>query len=126
QEPHSPTRSPRRIDVRRWRSHGDACDVDVRPRSILDKSLQELRGGDRAALTPAAVFHVGELGIDLFVVSLREGHAPDPFSRRLARGDKPLSELVVVGKEAGVFLTERDYDRAGEGCEVDNRPRRVS
>src|SRR3569833_1297314 len=48
---------------------GDAGDVEVGPGAlILDKTLEELGRRDRAAISPADVLHVGDLGAQQLVV----------------------------------------------------------
>src|SRR5438128_2377049 len=44
---------------------GRARDVDVHPRRVLGKRLQEQPRGDRAAVAIAGVAHVGDLALEL-------------------------------------------------------------
>ena len=97
-----------------------AGNVEMRPRRLVDEALQQLRGGDRAAVAAAGVLHVGELRIDHLVVFGPERHAPHPLAGLLAGLRQPLGELVVVGEQAGIFLPERDDDRAGQRREIDH------
>src|SRR3984885_2886541 len=110
----APSRTPGLIDVGRRRTHRRARDVDMRPGRLLDESLYQLRGGDRAAGTAPGIFHVGEFGVDHLVIGRAERHAPDLLARSLARGREPLSKLVLIGKESGHLGAERDNDSAGQ------------
>src|ERR1700727_540680 len=53
QKTNAPARTPGVIDVGRRRTHRRACDVDMRPRRLLDESLDELRRSDRTATAAA-------------------------------------------------------------------------
>src|SRR3546814_8025175 len=105
-----------------WSS--DVCssdlDVEVSPRrAVLDEALQELRGGDRAAGPPATdVLHVGDVAVDLLVVLAAERQAPQRLANRLAGGSELRRQLVVVAEQAGVLVTERDDDGAGQRCQI--------
>src|SRR5207237_2738100 len=64
QQANAVARAPAVIDVGLRRPHRGAGDVEMRPRRVVDEALQELRGGDRTAVTAAGILHVGKLRID--------------------------------------------------------------
>src|SRR6185437_10561392 len=61
QQADAKTRSPTLIDLVLWRSHRRSRDVEVSPRRVVHKTLQELRGRDRATVATAGVLHVCKL-----------------------------------------------------------------
>ena len=73
-------RTPAVVDVGLRRAHRGPGDVEMRPRRVVDETLQELRRGDRTAVAPAGILHVGELRVDHLVVFGTERHAPDAFA----------------------------------------------
>jgi hypothetical protein len=100
--------------------HPGAGDVEMRPWRLVDKALQQLRGGNGAAVAATGIFHVGEFRIDHLVVFRPQRHPPHPLTCLLADFDQAIGELVVVGEQPGIFLSERDDDRAGQGGEIDH------
>src|SRR5579883_3570192 len=99
---------------------GRAGDVEMRPRRLVDEALQELRRGDAAAGPAAAdVLHIRGVAVDLAVISLTQGHAPERLAHRLAGGDEALGELLVIGKEPSILVAERDDDGAGQRRQID-------
>src|SRR5690606_11370025 len=65
-----------------WRTHGRSGNVEMRPRGLTDKALEELCRRDRSAVTASAVLHIGEFRIDHLVVFGAERQAPQLFTRR--------------------------------------------
>src|SRR3979490_1211434 len=82
QQANAVTRTPAVIDFRFRRAHPRSRSIELRPWCVIDETLQELRGGDRAAVAGAGVLHIRKPRIDLLVVFRSERHAPDPFPRR--------------------------------------------
>src|SRR5258708_20027770 len=79
QQANAKPRTPALIDVGFRRAHRGSRDIEMRPRRVVDEALQELRGGDRAAVAGAGVLHVTELRIDLLTPSRTHPHAPTPL-----------------------------------------------
>jgi hypothetical protein len=87
---------------------------------VVDEALQELGGGDRAAVARAGVLHVGELRIDLLVVFGAERHAPDLLPGLDADFAQAFRQLVIVGEQAGMFGAEGYHDRTRQRGEIDH------
>src|SRR3546814_17997155 len=49
--------------------------------------------------------------------------APQRLANRLAGGSELRRQLVVVAEQAGVLVTERDDDGAGQRCQIDDQAR---
>src|SRR3546814_10243376 len=69
------------------------------------------------------VLHVGDVAVDLLVVLAAERQAPQRLANRLAGGSELRRQLVVVAEQAGVLVTERDDDGAGQRCQIDDQAR---
>src|SRR5882757_10302783 len=80
QQANAKARAPALIDLGFRRPHRRSRDIEMRPWRAVDETLQELGGGDRAAMAAAGVLHVGKLRIDLLVVFGRERHPPEPLA----------------------------------------------
>ena len=93
------------------------------PGRLADEALQHDRGVDAVTPAPAVVLHVGDVGLDALVIGLIERHAPQPLSRGHASGQQLLGQLVVVGEQPRIFVTERHHDRAGQGGQIDHGAR---
>src|SRR5690348_6675914 len=101
---------------------GNPGDVEMRPGHVVDKALHELSADDAAGGAVAGdVLDVGGVALDRAVVAFGQRQTPDRLADRLAGGDQTLSELVIVGEEAGILVAERDDDGAGQGREIDHR-----
>src|SRR5262249_46927221 len=50
------------------RPHRGAWNTEMPPGGAVDKPWRKRRGGDRAAVAPAGVLHIGELRVDQLVV----------------------------------------------------------
>src|SRR5215472_926659 len=48
-------RTPAAVDVVLRRSHAGAGDIEMRPRRLVDKALQQLRSRDRAAMAATGI-----------------------------------------------------------------------
>src|SRR5690606_5153341 len=116
-------RTPAAVEIVLQRAHAGTGDVKMCPGRAVDEALQELRGGYRAAITPAGVLHVGELGIDQLVVGRIERQTPDALAGRDARFRQAVAKLVIVREQAGIFLAERNHDRARKRREIDHELR---
>src|SRR6266851_1420548 len=125
EQPHAPARAPALVDLGLRRAERGAGDVEMRPRRLADEALQHLRRRDRAAPPSAGVLHVREFRVDHLVVFGPERHAPHPLAGLLAGLAQPLREAVLIGEQTGIFLTERDDDRAGQRGEIDHEFRLV-
>src|ERR1700722_14171638 len=110
----APTGTPAFIDVGLWRTERGAGNVEMHPRSLVNKPLYKLCRRNGTAPPPAGIFHVGKFRIDHLVVFWPERHAPYPFAGRLSRLDQSFGEFVVIGEHPGVFLAERHNDGAGQ------------
>jgi hypothetical protein len=78
---------------------GGAGDVQVRPREVGGKALQELGRGDGAAGTSGDVGHVGEVALQAFGVLVVQRQAPDTVLRGLAgRCSAPASASSLENK----------------------------
>src|SRR5260221_4929941 len=94
-EPRRTLRHGRRV---LFRPRG-AGNVEMGPWRLVDEALEELRGGDAAAVAAAAdVPDVRRVAVELAVVGFGERHAPERLADRLARSSQPLGELVIVGE----------------------------
>src|SRR5262245_8917839 len=102
QEAHTPARAPALVDVVAGGVHGCSGHVDVGPGRVLDEALQELGGGDGAAVASADVLHVGVLAVDQLVVALGKRHAPDLLAGRLAGGRQLGGQPLVVGEQTRI------------------------
>jgi len=88
---------------------GRAGDIEMRPRRLVDEALKKLRGGDRAGMAAAGVFHVGEFGIDQLVVFRAE---------RLAKAGQETGELVwrmPLAKEYDKLIDSKFADMKNTG-----------
>ena len=72
---------------------------------------------------PPVFFMSANFEFDHLVVGRPERHAPDLLAGRLAGRGEALGQFVVVREQAGMFLRQRDEDRAGQGREVDHELR---
>src|ERR1700712_4175778 len=77
QQANAVARTPAVIDLGLRRAHRGSRDIEMRPWRIVDETLQELGGGDGAAVACTGILHVGELRIHQLVVFRTERHAPD-------------------------------------------------
>src|SRR5262245_2848263 len=90
------------------------------PIGLSDEALQQLRRGDRTPEAPAGVLRVVKLVTDHFVVLGPERHAAYALAGALASLDQTVSQLVIIGEQTSIFLTERHDDRTGQGREIDH------
>src|SRR5262249_59572499 len=95
----------------------------MRPWRLVDETLQQLRRCNGAAIAPTGILHVGELRIDHLVVFRPKRHSPYPLTDFVADLDEPFGELVVIGAQTGIFMPQRDDDRAGHSAAADHELR---
>mmetsp|Transcript_12888 Transcript_12888/g.42152 ORF Transcript_12888/g.42152 Transcript_12888/m.42152 type:complete len:263 (+) Transcript_12888:369-1157(+) len=92
-----------------------AGNVHVRPRSLLDKLLEEESRRDRSALRSIAeVLEVRDGRLDLLGILGRERHAPERLAGGLCATEQLVAQLVVVRPQAGVRRAQRDDARSSE------------
>src|SRR6185369_5486216 len=79
---------------------GGACDVQVRPRKVAGKALQELGRVHRAARPPGHVGDVGEVAFQAFRVFVIQRHAPTRIQGRIAGLQQGLGQCFVGREQA--------------------------
>src|SRR3546814_17140182 len=91
-----------------------AGDVEMGPfDALLAETLEEGRGGDRAAFARAAVLHVGDGGVHQLVVGFAERHPPGTVAGLETGVGELRGGAVVVGAPTALFLAQRAASRAG-------------
>src|SRR5579863_6286400 len=105
-QPNAPARGPRAVDLARRRAESGSRNIEMRPRRAIDEALEELSRGDRAGMSSAGVFHIGEFGVDQLVVGRFERHAPNLFSRGFASLGEAVRQFIVVGEKARALMAQ--------------------
>src|SRR3546814_5094454 len=99
----------------RFRRPHHARDVEMRPfHALVDKALDELRGGDRSAIARAGILDVGDLAVDHLVIGIAQRKPPDLIAGRLTRRRQLPRQAVVIGEQPGIFMPQGNEHRRSE------------
>src|SRR5579871_1349770 len=88
---------------------GDARNIEMRPRRLLDEALEKLRRTDRARVRADGVLHICDLRTDQLVVARAKRKPPHRFTNFFSRFEDTSRQFVVIGEEPGMLLTERHH-----------------
>eukprot|EP01022_Parablepharisma_sp_SALTPOND_P021765 TRINITY_DN435_c1_g1_i1.p1 TRINITY_DN435_c1_g1~~TRINITY_DN435_c1_g1_i1.p1 ORF type:complete len:1304 (+),score=494.29 TRINITY_DN435_c1_g1_i1:15351-19262(+) len=103
---------------------GGTGDVQVGPGVLAGEALQEAGGGDAATRLAADVGDIGEVGLQLFLVDVLDGHAPGGVTGLAAGSQQRVGQLVVggifTGEQARVVMAQCHDAGAGEGGDIDH------
>ena len=119
QQPH---RAPRGA-LGRTALPGRACDIQVRPREVAHKFLQELGCSDGATSPPSHVAHVGKIALESLGVFIVEGHAPARVERRFTGLVQRMRQLITVGIQAAAHPAQGNHAGASQRRNVHDRCR---
>src|SRR6478672_11854604 len=76
-------------------------DIEMSPGWTIDELLQENRGSDRSAPTPARVLHICPLAADQILVLVPGRHPPEALTDALPSLNQLPSQLIIVREKAG-------------------------
>src|SRR5580704_10891734 len=96
-----------------------AGDIEVQPRSVFGKFLEEHRGVDGAAPTPAGVDDIRDIRTDIILVLFVERKPPEFLACLIDGTTKALVHFVVIREYAGVHIAECDDDCASQRGRID-------
>src|SRR5690554_4177134 len=88
--------TPRAIDLRLWRAHRGAGNIEMRPWRFANETLQKLSGSDGAAVTATDILHIRVLRIDQLVIGGIERHAPDALGGQETCRSDLRCQIVVI------------------------------
>ena len=91
----------------------------MQPGRVAGELLEEHGGVDGSAGAAAGVDHVGDEGLDVVLVVVGAGQAPEAFAGIAKAVEELCPDLVIVGEDPGVEVAERDDAGTGEGGGVD-------
>src|SRR6267154_4392192 len=99
---------------------GSAGDVQVNPRRVAGKFLDEHGAGDGAAAFAAAdVLNIGDGSLDEIAIVVVNGHLPHFFTGGFGAGEKFVGERLVRTEDANVDVGKGNDDGAGQGRGID-------